>query len=36
MMGYFGGEPRRPLFPPSEKEKSEIREILKRAELIDG
>lgn len=36
MMGYFGGEPRRPLLPSSEKEKSEIREILKRAELLDA
>jgi len=35
MRGYFGGEPRLPLLPASEKEKSEIREILYRAELIN-
>jgi 4-hydroxy-2-oxoglutarate aldolase len=34
MLGYFGGEPRLPLLPCSEKEKSEIREILKKAELL--
>ena len=36
MLGYFGGDPRPPLLPSSEKEKSEIREILIRAELLDA
>jgi 4-hydroxy-2-oxoglutarate aldolase len=36
MLGYFGGEPRPPLLPSSEKEKSEIREILIKAELLDA
>jgi len=35
MLGYFGGDPRPPLLPSSEKEKSEIREILKKADLLD-
>jgi len=34
LLGYFGGEPRLPLLPCSEKEKSEISEILKKAELL--
>lgn len=34
MLGYFGGDPRPPLLPSSEKEKSEIRDILIRAELL--
>ena len=34
MLGYFGGDPRPPLLPSSEKEKSEIREILRRADLL--
>ncbi len=34
MLGYFGGDPRLPLLPSSEIEKSEIREILIRAELV--
>jgi 4-hydroxy-2-oxoglutarate aldolase len=34
MLGYFGGAPRPPLLPASEKERSEIREILKKAELL--
>jgi 4-hydroxy-2-oxoglutarate aldolase len=34
MLGYFGGDPRPPLLPSSEKEKSEIGEILKRADLL--
>jgi 4-hydroxy-2-oxoglutarate aldolase len=34
MLGYFGGDPRLPLLPLSEVEKSEIREILDRAELL--
>jgi 4-hydroxy-2-oxoglutarate aldolase len=36
MLGYFGGDPRLPLLPASEKERGEIREILKKAELLDG
>jgi len=34
MLGYFGGDPRPPLLPSSEKDKSEIREILVKAELL--
>ena len=34
MLGYFGGDPRPPLLPASEKERGEIREILRRAELL--
>ena len=34
MRGYFGGEPRLPLLPCSEKEMSEIMEILEKAELL--
>jgi 4-hydroxy-2-oxoglutarate aldolase len=34
MLGYFGGDPRAPLLPATEKERSEIREILKRADLL--
>jgi 4-hydroxy-2-oxoglutarate aldolase len=34
MLGYFGGEPRRPLLPCSENETSEIRGILQTAELL--
>ena len=36
MLGYFGGDPRPPLLPSSEKDKSEIREILIKAELLCG
>ena len=36
MLGYFGGDPRPPLLPSSETEKSEIREILIKAELLEG
>jgi 4-hydroxy-2-oxoglutarate aldolase len=36
MLGYFGGDPRPPLLPSSEKEKSEIREILIKAGLLDS
>jgi len=36
MLGYFGGDPRPPLLPGSEKERSEIREILIKAELLAG
>jgi 4-hydroxy-2-oxoglutarate aldolase len=35
MLGYFGGDPRPPLLPAGDKEKAEIREILKQAELLD-
>jgi 4-hydroxy-2-oxoglutarate aldolase len=34
MLGYFGGDPRLPLLPLSEVEKSEIKEILDRAALL--
>ncbi|MBW2066379.1 MAG: dihydrodipicolinate synthase family protein [Deltaproteobacteria bacterium] len=34
MVGYFGGDPRLPLLPSTEEEKANIREILKRAELL--
>ena len=34
MLGYFGGDPRPPLLPGSEKDKSEIREILIHAGLL--
>ena len=34
MLGYFGGDPRPPLLPSTEMEKSEIREILSRAGLL--
>jgi 4-hydroxy-2-oxoglutarate aldolase len=34
MLGYFGGDPRPPLLPASEKERGEIRAILKKAELL--
>ena len=34
MLGYFGGAPRPPLLPSSEKEKAEIREILIKADLL--
>ena len=34
MLGYYGGEPRLPLQPASDKEKSEIKEILQKAELL--
>ncbi len=36
MLGYFGGDPRPPLLPSSEKEKSEIREILIKADLLES
>jgi 4-hydroxy-2-oxoglutarate aldolase len=36
MLGYFGGEPRPPLLPSTEKQKAEIREILKKADLLPG
>ena len=34
MLGYFGGEPRLPLLPSTEQERSEIRSILKEADLL--
>ncbi len=34
MVGYFGGDPRSPLFPLGEDQKNELRKILKRANLI--
>jgi 4-hydroxy-2-oxoglutarate aldolase len=34
MLGYFGGEPRLPLLPSTEAEKSEIRKILHNARLL--
>ena len=33
MLGYFGGDPRLPLLPSSEQERSEIKNILKKADL---
>jgi 4-hydroxy-2-oxoglutarate aldolase len=36
MLGYFGGDPRPPLLPCSEQDKSEIREILIKAELLEA
>jgi hypothetical protein len=35
-LGYFGGAPRPPLMPASEIEKSEIREILIKADLLEA
>ncbi|MBW2516191.1 MAG: dihydrodipicolinate synthase family protein [Deltaproteobacteria bacterium] len=35
MLGYFGGDPRKPLLPSSEREKSEIETILKQADLLN-
>jgi 4-hydroxy-2-oxoglutarate aldolase len=34
MLGYFGGDPRPPLLPSSDKDKAEIREILVKAGLL--
>ncbi len=34
MVGYFGGDPRPPLLPLGEVQRNELREILKRANLI--
>ena len=34
MLGYFGGDPRLPLLPSSEQERSEIKNILKKADLL--
>jgi 4-hydroxy-2-oxoglutarate aldolase len=36
ILGYFGGDPRPPLLPSSEKDKSEIRKILIKAELLEA
>ena len=35
MRGYFGGDPRLPLLPSSEQEKSEMEAILKKADLLN-
>lgn len=35
MLGYFGGDPRLPLLPSSKSEKSEIKAILKKADLLN-
>ncbi len=35
MLGYFGGDPRLPLLPSSELERSEIEAILKKADLLN-
>lgn len=35
MLGYFGGDPRLPLLPSSERERSEIEAILKEADLLN-
>jgi 4-hydroxy-2-oxoglutarate aldolase len=34
MVGYFGGDPRLPLLPSSQRDKSEIKEILQKAGLL--
>lgn len=34
MLGYFGGDPRPPLLPATDQERSEIREILQKAGLL--
>ena len=35
ILGYFGGDPRLPLLPSSERERSEIEAILKEADLLN-
>ena len=35
MLGYFGGDPRLPLLPSSNQERSEIEAILKKADLLN-
>ena len=35
LRGYFGGEPRAPLLPSSDEEKTAIVNILKQAGLLD-
>ncbi len=34
MLGYFGGEPRLPLCPPTDAETDQIRQILQKADLL--
>lgn len=34
LLGYFGGEPRRPLLPASDKDRLQIKEILEKADLL--
>jgi 4-hydroxy-2-oxoglutarate aldolase len=34
MLGYFGGDPRLPLLPSTDQEKSEIKKILKKAGIL--
>ena len=34
LLGYYGGDPRLPLLPSSEKDKAEISEILREADLL--
>lgn len=36
MLDYFGGDPRLPLLPATDRERTEIREILIQAELLDA
>jgi 4-hydroxy-2-oxoglutarate aldolase len=35
ILGYFGGDPRLPLLPSSQQEKSDIKAILKKADLLN-
>jgi 4-hydroxy-2-oxoglutarate aldolase len=35
MLSYFGGDPRLPLLPSSQQDKSEIKEILRKADLLN-
>jgi len=34
LLGYFGGEPRRPLLPSTDNDRMEIRKILEKADLL--
>jgi 4-hydroxy-2-oxoglutarate aldolase len=34
MLGYFGGNPRLPLLPSSQQDKSAIKKILKKSDLL--
>ncbi|OQY06340.1 MAG: hypothetical protein B6I22_05600 [Desulfobacteraceae bacterium 4572_123] len=34
LLGYFGGEPRRPLLPSTDNDRRKIREILEKADLL--
>ena len=36
MVGYYGGEPRRPLLPLGEKEQAELRKIMVKAGVLEG